>query len=267
MPAPPRFASYNDVAYHNSTHAADVVHMMHLLCRPRPNEDPDAAFFQPKALFAACIAAAAHDVGHPGTNNAFNVNAKTSFALTHNDDSCLERYHSATLFETALQDPEANIFSGFSTEDYKSVRSSMIEMILSTDNAVHMQLVEKFKAAPWGSRGPRSSRGRSGTTDSAYAGNSSASDCDEPGEGGGSGRAARASTLGSGGGSEAAPNTQLALNTLLHAADIGSSSKQWDLYMKWTDRLFIEFWKQGDEEKRVRCAAAAVLLCCCCCRC
>jgi len=238
--------------------------MMHLLCRPRPNEDPDAAFFQPKALFAACIAAAAHDVGHPGTNNAFNVNAKTSFALTHNDDSCLERYHSATLFETALQDPEANIFSGFSTEDYKSVRSSMIEMILSTDNAVHMQLVEKFKAAPWGSRGPRSSRGRSGTTDSAYAGNSSASDCDEPGEGGGSGRAARASTLGSGGGSEAAPNTQLALNTLLHAADIGSSSKQWDLYMKWTDRLFIEFWKQGDEEKRVRCAAAAVLLCCCC---
>ena len=115
---------YNDVPYHNSTHAADVTHMMHLLVRPESfdgasaggtgagggarGKDKDVAvsrsYFKPKALFAAVVAAAAHDVGHPGTNNAFNVEARTAFALTHNDDSCLERFHSATLFETALLD-------------------------------------------------------------------------------------------------------------------------------------------------------------------
>ena len=47
-------------------------------------------------------------------------------------------------------------------------------------------------------------------------------------------------------------HTQLALNTLLHAADIGSSTKQWPLYTKWTAALFEEFWAQGDDEKRVR---------------
>ncbi len=37
--------------------------------------------------------------------------------------------------------------------------------------------------------------------------------------------------------------------TIVHAADIGSVIKEWDVYRKWIDMLFIEFYQQGDVEK------------------
>jgi hypothetical protein len=210
----------SEVPYHCSIHGADVTHMMHLMVHPHghgggappPAESKgvceiQSRFFQPKAVFAAVIAAIGHDVGHPGTNNGWQVEAQTSFALGHNDNSCLERHHCAVLFGCARR-RGCNIFAGLSTADFKSIRSSILDMILHTDNAVHVQLLEKFKSVFTNSAASIAERAHARTAEQ-----------------------------------------QLALNTLLHAADIGSSTKSWPIYVKWTDRLFEEFWAQGEMEK------------------
>ncbi|KAJ3487329.1 hypothetical protein NLI96_g3625 [Meripilus lineatus] len=44
-------------------------------------------------LFALCIAAVGHDVGHPGLTNAFMKNAKTPLAVLYDDKSVLEQMH------------------------------------------------------------------------------------------------------------------------------------------------------------------------------
>ncbi|KEP66495.1 UNVERIFIED_CONTAM: 3'5'-cyclic nucleotide phosphodiesterase domain-containing protein [Hammondia hammondi] len=47
---------------------------------------------------ASMIAALAHDVGHPGTTNAFEMNRRSLLALTYNDNSVLEQFHSSVAF-------------------------------------------------------------------------------------------------------------------------------------------------------------------------
>ncbi len=39
------------------------------------------------------------------------------------------------------------------------------------------------------------------------------------------------------------------LQTLFHLADISNPTKPWALCQKWTDLLFVEFFKQGDLER------------------
>jgi hypothetical protein len=189
----------DEVPYHNAIHAADVTHMMHFFLSPA---DPANPIFLPKAMFASIVAAAAHDIGHPGFNNTWLVESGNDLAIQHNDFSCLERFHAAKCFQCALKTKGGNIFGGLSRGEYKSVRSSIIAMILATDNAMHADMLRAF------------------TTTRQEVGVEAMLQNEQ----------------------------QLCLNMLLHTADIGNSSKQWDIYTKWTERLFQEFWKQGDME-------------------
>ncbi|KFH00620.1 3'5'-cyclic nucleotide phosphodiesterase domain-containing protein [Toxoplasma gondii VAND] len=52
----------------------------------------------PTQKAASMIAALAHDVGHPGTTNAFEMNRRSLLALTYNDNSVLEQFHSSVAF-------------------------------------------------------------------------------------------------------------------------------------------------------------------------
>jgi predicted ATPase len=70
-------------SYHNSTHAADVLHAMHYfintmgLAQQLTHED----------VFASLIAAIIHDVEHPGFNNLFLIATMSPIALRYNDIS------------------------------------------------------------------------------------------------------------------------------------------------------------------------------------
>jgi len=46
-------------------------------------------------------------------------------------------------------------------------------------------------------------------------------------------------------------NRKLALNALMHGADISNSCKPWKISVQWADRVISEFFRQGDEEKRL----------------
>ena len=67
--------------YHNSTHASDVLHATaYFLSTNRVMEILDAG-----DGVAALIAAAVHDLNHPGRTNAFLCNSNNDLSILYND--------------------------------------------------------------------------------------------------------------------------------------------------------------------------------------
>jgi hypothetical protein len=61
-------------------------------------------------MMSYTLAAACHDVGHPGVNNIFLIETKAEMAIRYNDSMVLENFHVATTFEI-LKTPKYNLFS------------------------------------------------------------------------------------------------------------------------------------------------------------
>ncbi|XP_004623383.2 high affinity cAMP-specific and IBMX-insensitive 3',5'-cyclic phosphodiesterase 8A isoform X2 [Octodon degus] len=126
--------------YHNSTHAADVLHATaYFLSRQRVKETLD-----PIDEAAALIAATIHDVDHPGRTNSFLCNAGSELALLYNDLAVLESHHAALAFQLTLGDDRCNIFKNMDRNDYRILRQSIIDMVLATEMTKHFEHVNKF---------------------------------------------------------------------------------------------------------------------------
>ncbi|XP_043282218.1 high affinity cAMP-specific and IBMX-insensitive 3',5'-cyclic phosphodiesterase 8-like isoform X2 [Venturia canescens] len=127
-------------SYHNSTHAADVL-------------QATAKFMQSERLkmmldpldeVAALIAAAAHDVDHPGKSSQFLCNSDNKLAILYNDLSVLESHHAALTFKLTLADDNVNIFKNLERDTYKIMRENVIDMILATEMTKHFEHLAKF---------------------------------------------------------------------------------------------------------------------------
>nr|KAF6347685.1 hypothetical protein mMyoMyo1_000132 [Myotis myotis] len=127
---------HQDVAYHNSLHAADVLQSTHVLLAT-PALD---AVFTDLEILAALFAAAIHDVDHPGVSNQFLINTNSELALMYNDESVLENHHLAVGFKLLQQD-NCDIFQNLS----KRQRQSLRKMVLATDMSKHMTLLADLK--------------------------------------------------------------------------------------------------------------------------
>ncbi|NXE03706.1 PDE8A phosphodiesterase, partial [Lophotis ruficrista] len=94
-------ASYHSSnSYHNSTHAADVLHATaYFLSKERVKQSLD-----PIDEVAALIAATVHDVDHPGRTNSFLCNAGSELAILYNDTAVLESHHAALAFQLTTRD-------------------------------------------------------------------------------------------------------------------------------------------------------------------
>lgn len=126
--------------YHNSSHAADVLQVTGcFLNRLRVKNLLDP-------LDEACclIAAAAHDLGHPGKSSAFLTNSGDELAILYNDVSILEQHHAALTFKLTLRDEKINIFKALDRKTYTSARACIIDMILATDMFKHFEHYTKF---------------------------------------------------------------------------------------------------------------------------
>lgn len=133
-------ASHNNVPYHNSTHAADVLQNTCWLV----HSTVLARFLQPLDLLAALTAAASHDLMHPGTNNTFQVATQTELALRYNDKSVLENASVSALF-LLLKQPRFNILSRLTRQQHKDFRDAVIAMILATDMALHFNVLAELQ--------------------------------------------------------------------------------------------------------------------------
>mmetsp|Transcript_13727 Transcript_13727/g.26921 ORF Transcript_13727/g.26921 Transcript_13727/m.26921 type:complete len:864 (+) Transcript_13727:89-2680(+) len=127
-----------DNPYHNSVHAADVVHGVSFFMQS------DIGRRLPDYLrFAAIFAATIHDVGHPGTNNNFHINTGSRWAYLYNDTSVLENMHLSEAFN-ALKKSNFSIVRGLTPEDRNRFRQAVIFMVLNTDMSKHGAHTHEF---------------------------------------------------------------------------------------------------------------------------
>ncbi|XP_006871017.1 PREDICTED: high affinity cAMP-specific and IBMX-insensitive 3',5'-cyclic phosphodiesterase 8A-like [Chrysochloris asiatica] len=126
--------------YHNSTHAADVLHATaYFLSKERIKQSLD-----PVDRAAALLAATIHDVDHPGRTNSFLCNAGSELAILYNDTAVLESHHAALGFQLTIQDDKCNIFKNMEKNDYRVLRQGIIDMVLATEMTKHFEHVNKF---------------------------------------------------------------------------------------------------------------------------
>lgn len=126
--------------YHNSTHASDVLHATaYFLSTPKLTE-----VFDMNDRVASLLAAAVHDLNHPGRTNAFLCNSNNDLAILYNDQAVLEHHHVSLAFQLTRQNDDANIFKNLSRDEYRALRSIIIDMVLATEMSKHFEHLNKF---------------------------------------------------------------------------------------------------------------------------
>ena len=196
--------------YHNSLHGADVTQsLMIFFLNSNSEEICETTVLD---LLGMIISAMGHDLGHPGLNNGYHINASTELGLTYNDHSCLENFHTSYLFRI-LRKEENNIFEKFSVQNYKAIRKRMISQIIATDMAYHGENISSIRAKIRTSKEQERFIFLSGNDKTKF---------DEQ---------------------------QLLLNYLIHMADLGHNCKKFEISVIWIQLLCEEFWEQGDRER------------------
>lgn len=203
--------------YHNDRHGADVGQTIGLYIKE--SDMIEMCFFSDLDILACLISAIAHDVGHPGFNNNFQINSKNELAMTYHDKSVLENYHIYLLFKILKKD-ESNILVNMQKEDYGLFRKRCIEAILATDMAFHGKVLSSVK-------------NRLFTFNENKKNDEMAMLLDPSSK-----------TL--------FDDQQEVINLVIHACDISHNTKPFKISEKWTEFLTEEFHAQGDNEKNLQ---------------
>ncbi|XP_076408193.1 high affinity cAMP-specific and IBMX-insensitive 3',5'-cyclic phosphodiesterase 8B isoform X4 [Peromyscus maniculatus bairdii] len=200
-------------AYHNSTHAADVLHATaFFLGKERVKGSLDQL-----DEVAALIAATVHDVDHPGRTNSFLCNAGSELAVLYNDTAVLESHHTALAFQLTVKDTKCNIFKNIDRNHYRTLRQAIIDMVLATEMTKHFEHVNKFV----------------NSINKPLAAESEGSDCEcNPA------------------GKNFPENQILIKRMMIKCADVANPCRPLDLCIEWAGRISEEYFAQTDEEKR-----------------
>ncbi|XP_058679244.1 high affinity cAMP-specific and IBMX-insensitive 3',5'-cyclic phosphodiesterase 8B isoform X6 [Ammospiza caudacuta] len=205
-------------SYHNSTHAADVLHA--------------TAFFLGKERVkgsldhldevAALIAATIHDVDHPGRTNSFLCNAGSELAVLYNDTAVLESHHTALAFQLTTKDSKYNIFKNIDRNRYRTLRQAIIDMVLATEMTKHFEHVNKFVNSinkPMASEETSPHNDGSNTECTTNIKNFP-------------------------------DNQTLIKRMMIKCADVANPCRPLELCIEWAGRISEEYFAQTDEEKR-----------------
>nr|XP_020442122.1 high affinity cAMP-specific and IBMX-insensitive 3',5'-cyclic phosphodiesterase 8B [Monopterus albus] len=213
-------ASYHSSnSYHNSTHAADVLHATAYFLR---KEKVKSSLDQLDEV-ASLIAATVHDVDHPGRTNSFLCNAGSELAILYNDTAVLESHHAALAFQLTVRDSKSNIFKNIDRNQFRSLRQAIINMVLATEMTRHFEHVSKFVNSI---NKPMGAIEETSTT-------SMNSDCE-----------GQANIRNS------PENRLLIKRMLIKCADVANPCRPLELCIEWAGRISEEYFAQTDEEKR-----------------
>lgn len=126
--------------YHNNLHAADVAQTVHhVLCQTGLMH-----WLTDLEIFATLVAALIHDYEHTGTTNNFHVMSGSDTAMLYNDRAVLENHHISAAFRV-LKDDDCNILQNLSRDEYRELRTLIIDMVLATDMSFHFQQLKNMR--------------------------------------------------------------------------------------------------------------------------
>ncbi|KAM4709248.1 high affinity cAMP-specific and IBMX-insensitive 3',5'-cyclic phosphodiesterase 8B isoform 6-T6 [Discoglossus pictus] len=206
-------ANYHSTnSYHNSTHAADVLHATAYFLQ---KESVKGSLDQLDKV-AALIAATVHDVDHPGRTNSFLCNAGSELAVLYNDTAVLESHHAALAFQLTAKDNKCNIFKKMDRTQHRTLRQAIIDMVLATEMTKHFEHVNKFV----------------NSINKPIAAESEGSDCE-------CSTSVRNSP----------ENRILIKRMMIKCADVANPCRPLDLCIEWAGRISEEYFAQTDEEK------------------
>ncbi|KAJ8405640.1 hypothetical protein AAFF_G00316200 [Aldrovandia affinis] len=206
-------------SYHNSTHAADVLHATaYFLGKERVKGNLDQL-----DEVAALIAATVHDVDHPGRTNSFLCNAGSELAILYNDTAVLESHHAALAFQLTVRDNKCNIFKNMERTQFRTLRQAIIDMVLATEMTRHFEHVNKFA----------NSINKPIASIEESSSNSEGSDYESP--------ASSRNSL---------ENRLLIKRMMIKCADVANPCRPLELCIEWAARISEEYFAQTDEEKR-----------------
>ncbi|CAH8431567.1 unnamed protein product [Schistosoma rodhaini] len=233
-----------DNPYHNATHAGDVL-------------QASAYFLQHSLIRSICtnidevatlLAAIVHDVDHPGKTNPFLVNSNDPLAILYNDIAVLESHHAAVSFELTLRSPDINIFQNLTREEYRTMRSYIVDMVLATEMVRHFDIVTKFVntlSKPMLAKNrhhDRSSVGSMSSMESCSMGMAiSHSTSPSPGQERISSTLENLST---------AENRTLIKRLIIKCSDVNNPTRPLSICKEWATRIAEEYFCQTEEEKR-----------------
>mmetsp|Transcript_24572 Transcript_24572/g.68970 ORF Transcript_24572/g.68970 Transcript_24572/m.68970 type:complete len:618 (+) Transcript_24572:96-1949(+) len=238
----------NDNPYHNSTHAADVTQSLHAMIQmTKTSADDDLESIDtfldeiPSIqLFCILLAATVHDVHHPGTNNKYQIHARTDLALQYNDISVLENMHASHAFTRMLNDASndinlhgdsrCNILHHASQSQIISIRKHTIEAVLHTDMSKHFASVSEIKGFLLSAES------------TAKADETTSQQQEQPTQ-----RSIIEKTFQT----MYKEHGWNLLLYMLHLADISNPAKARDIAIRWADCCLQEFFQQGDKEAKL----------------
>jgi len=202
-----------DAMYHGSAHAMDVMSTSTWLMK----SPVMAQTTRPLEYFMVLVAAAVHDVGHPGVNNLFLMKTMDPIAVRYNDKSCLENMHLAITFELMQKDDQCDwlrmLENSGTNSSRQYMREGLISMVLATDMANHARYVKQMDQLLI----DRAERAEGATADP-----------------------------------KALEDEHLfLLDIIVHASDISNPAKPQATMLAWTKRVNFEFWAQGDQERNL----------------
>lgn len=201
-----------DNTYHNFHHAMDVMQTIYrLIMVSRLN-----AIFTELEVFSMLIAAIAHDVGHPGVNNAFLVKTRHDLAMTHNDKSPLENMHCSVLYDI-LRKSETDVFASLDDIQWRESRKIILSLILGTDMAHHFDQVSKTQLFL---------EVHGEDVKAFYRGSQESIQCFQDDK-----------------------NRIFIMELFLHCSDISNPFKPFNICAQWADLVSQEFFAQGDKER------------------
>ncbi|XP_062819327.1 dual specificity calcium/calmodulin-dependent 3',5'-cyclic nucleotide phosphodiesterase 1A isoform X3 [Anolis carolinensis] len=126
--------------YHNLIHAADVTHTVHCILLLTGIMH----WLTELEILAMIFAAAIHDYEHTGTTNNFHIQTRSDVAMLYNDRSVLENHHVSAAYKI-MQEDEMNILLNLSKDEWRELRTLVIEMVLSTDMSGHFQQIKTIR--------------------------------------------------------------------------------------------------------------------------
>lgn len=125
--------------YHNAVHAADVTQAMHCYLK----EPKLANFLTPLDIMLGLLAAAAHDVDHPGVNQPFLIKTNHHLASLYQNVSVLENHHWRSTIGMLR---ESRLLAHLPTEMTQDIEQQLGSLILATDINRQNEFLTRLKA-------------------------------------------------------------------------------------------------------------------------